>query len=403
MIYLDYSKNRIKLQRQVAYFIKDRNVILCYNAGMAGINTEIDALKKEMDKTQQDIENLYMKLGQAAGKWHEAIHYKPSYDAYAKLCDIIKEKDSVENQIATLQGAVRKAASNDQEIAKTQLSMNDLEHHFNVLIASLGAVACEVETDGRLPESLYKCLDAFHEYEKKLQKLEAARASHTSGLMSKVSDGKIAKHKETLNDVFYETGKRILDSGELEMVPGQRAQAVIAEMEEIIELKKNYTGKINESKSIISEAHEELKGMGAYGDEAKALKNLEAKDKQISGQLEVAFTEYGRALAMGMDKWLVPEVPKDLRDCCTKVKNASKHLMQQTYHLDYLVFERDIEIHKNQSESLISQAEHLINQRDQIDRQIEEINQHIQQEKTAINELRKKQDVVEREVEGLNL
>lgn len=370
---------------------------------MAGINTEIDALKKEMDKTQQDIENLSMELGQVAGKWHEAIHYKPSYEAYEKLYSIVKEKDEVERQIASLQGAVRLASANDQEIAKTQLSMRDLEHHFNVLIASLGAVACEVETDGRLPESLYKCLDAFHEYEKKLKKLEASRASHSSGFGAKVSDNKIAKHKESLNDVFFETGKKILDSGDLEKVPGQRAQTIIAEMEEIIELKKNYTGIIKESETNISKAQEELRDMGAYGDEAKVLKNLQAKDRQVAGQLEVAFTEYGRALAMGIDQWLVPEATKDLKDCCTKVKNASKHLMQQTYHMDFLVFERDIEIHKNQCDSYISQADHLINQRDQIDRQIEELNQHIQQEKGAISELRKKQDIVGREVESLNL
>lgn len=372
---------------------------------MAGINTEIDALKREIEKTHQSIEMLYMELGEIAGKWHNEISYAPSDDAYEKLCEIIKEKDSVESQMAALRGAVRQAYASDHAIAKTQLSMKDLDNRFNILVASLGAVACEVEADGRLPEPLYRCLNQYHEYEKKLEKLESTKASRTNSsaqFLAKVTDGKIQKLRETLNDVYYDTGKQIINDGFIDMVPGQRAKAVVAEMDEILRLKSSYSGMIKDSESEISKAHEDLRNMGAYGEETKALKALEVKDKQILGQLEIAFTEYGRALAKGINKWLPSEAPKDLRDCCARIKNATNFLMQQNFHMDYLLIERDIDIHKSQRDSYLSQVEHLLNQRDQIDKQIGEIQNRIEDERLAVKDLKQKQDAVSRKASSLN-
>ena len=93
---------------------------------------------------------------------------------------------------------------------------------------------------------------------------------------------------------------------------------IIHEMDEVKNLKKNYHGLIRESETNITKAQGELKNMGAYGDESKMLRTLELKNKQLTGQLEVKFTEYGKVLARGMHEWLFSDSPKDLRDVCKR-------------------------------------------------------------------------------------
>lgn len=371
---------------------------------MAGINSEIETLKIDIENTQQNIEELYMELGEIAGKWHKAIAYEPSNDTYIELCQIIKIKDEIEGQLNALHGAMKEVNSRDKEIANTQLSMKDLDNHYNILIASFGAIASEVENDGRLPENLYKCLTPVKDYEKKLASLENKRASlgdKASQFSISSIERKILKHRSTLNDVFFETGKRLLNSGDYKLVPGQKALAIIQEMEEVKNLKKNYRGLIRESESNITKAQGELKNMGAYGEESKMITMLETKDKQALGQLEVKFTEYGKILALGMNEWLVPDAPKEIRDCCKRINLANIRLMQQNLHMDFLMVDREVELHKNQNAAYVNQMEHLASQRLLIDKQMADIQNKMDSEKSAIEELRQRQYVIKRKAEQL--
>ena len=373
---------------------------------MAGINTEIEALKNEIEKTQQGIEVLYMELGEVAGQWHKAIGYEPSNDAFTELCEIIKVKDEIEGQMNALHGALKEVNSSDQEIAKSQLSMKDLDNHFNILIASFGAVASEVDLDGRLPENLYKCLSPIRDYEKKLASLESKRANlndKSSQFAVSTADKRIAKHKATLNEVFFETGKRLINSGDYKLVPGQKAQSLIHEMEEVKNLKRNYRGLIKESETNITKAQGELKNMGAYGEESKMLRTLQAKDKQLLGQIEVKFTEYGKILAQGMNEWLVPDAPKALRDACKRINNAHIRLTQQNLHMDFLMLDREVEVHKSQNAAYVTQMQHLSDQRIQIDKQMADVQTRMDEEKDAIAELRQRQSVINHKVEQLSL
>ncbi len=373
---------------------------------MTGINTEIEALKNEIGKTQQNIESLYMELGEVAGQWHKAINYEPSFDSYNELCNIIKVKTDIEGQMNALHGALKEVNSNDQEIAKSQLSMKDLDNHFNILIASFGAVASEVDLDGRLPENLYKCLAPVRDYEKKLASLENKRANlgdKASQFAVSTLEKKIAKHKATLNEVFFDTGKRLINTGDYRLVPGQKAQSLIQEMEEVKNLKKNYRGLIKESETNITKAQGELKNMGAYGDESKMLRTLQSKDAQLLGQLEVKFTEYGKILAMGMNEWMVPDAPKPIRDVCRRINNAHIRLTQQNLHMDFLMIDREVEVHKNQNAAYVTQMQHLSEQRIQIDKQMADVQTRMDDEKEAINDLRQKQNAINRKVEQLSL
>lgn len=373
---------------------------------MTGINTEIEALKHEIEKTQQSIESLYMELGEVAGQWHKAINYEPSFDSYNELCEIIKVKTDIEGQMNALHGALKEVNSNDQEIAKSQLSMKDLDNHFNILIASFGAVASEVDLDGRLPENLYKCLAPIRDYEKKLASLENKRANlgeKASQFAISSLEKKIARHKSTLNEVFFDTGKRLINTGDYRLVPGQKAQSLIQEMEEVKNLKKNYRGLIKESETNITKAQGELKNMGAYGDESKMLRTLQAKDAQLLGQLEVKFTEYGKILAMGMNEWMVPDAPKAIRDVCRRINNGHIRLTQENLHMDFLMIDREVEVHKNQNAAYVTQLQHLSEQRIQIDKQMADVQTRMDEEKDAINELRQKQNAINRKVEQLSL
>ena len=375
---------------------------------MAGINTEIENLKIQIEKIEQNIENQYMELGAVAGEWHEVIAYEPSNEAYADLCALVKVKDDIEGQINAVHEALKEVNSSDQEIAKTQLSMKDLDNHYNILIAKLGAVANEVDSEGRLPENIYRNLEPIKEYEKKLAAMESRRISlnqkkNSSQFVVSTLDKKIARHKETLNDVFFETGKRLLSSGDYRYIPGQKAISVIHEMEEVKSLKKNYRGLIKESETNITRAQGELKNMGAYGEESKMLKTLEAKDKQILGQLEVKFMEYGKMLSQGMNEWLTSDAPREIKDVCRRIRTSHINLMQQNLKMDFLMLEREIELHKSQNAAYVTQMEHLSNQRIQIDRQMAEVQSKMNDEKSAIESLRQKQTEINRNAEQLEM
>ncbi len=375
---------------------------------MAGINTEIENLKNQIERIQQNIENQYMELGAVAGEWHDVINYEPSNEPYAELCSLIKVKDDIEGQINAVHEALKEVNSSDQEIAKTQLSMKDLDNHYNILIAKLGAVANEVDSEGRLPENLYKNLEPIKEYEKKLNALESSRNAldqkkNVSQFRISNIEKKIARHKDTLNDVFFEAGRRLLNSGDYKYVPGQKAISVIHEMREVESLKKNYHGLIKESETNITRAQGELKNMGAYGEESKMLKTLEAKDKQVLGQLEVKFMEYGKVLSQGMNEWLTSDAPRDIKDVCKRIRMSNINLMQQNLKMDYLMLEREIEIHKSQNGAYVTQMEHLSNQRIQIDRQMAEVQGKMNEEKSAIEALKQKQTEITRNAEQLEM
>ena len=293
-------------------------------------------------------------------------------------------------------------------LLKTQLSMKDLDNHYNILIARLGAVANEAASEGKLPESVYRCLEPVKEYERLLSSLEAKKAAleekkGPEGFGISSIDKKIARHKDKLNDVYYETGRRLMTSGDYKYIPGQKANSVIREMDDAMSLKKNYRGLIKESETNISRARGELQNMGAYGDESRMLKTLESKDRQVLAELETKFTEYGRVLAQGMNEWMTSDAPHNIKQVCTRIRTANINLMQRNLQMDYMMLEREVEIHKSQNASYVTQMEHLAGQRIQIDRQMAEVQTKMDEEKTAIEALKQRQAEIHRNVEQLEL
>ena len=42
---------------------------------MAGLTAEIEVLRKEMDRSQVELSNMHLELGEVAARWHDAINY----------------------------------------------------------------------------------------------------------------------------------------------------------------------------------------------------------------------------------------------------------------------------------------------------------------------------------------
>ena len=114
----------------------------------------------------------------------------------------------------------------------------------------------------------------MREYEAKLNELEEKyQKCRTKGpaFMASVYEKKIQRAREDIDSVFAETGKRIYNSGDFREVPGQRAKAILDEMEQIRFERKNYKNDILDHKNMIDEAQGSLVSMGAYGEESRKL------------------------------------------------------------------------------------------------------------------------------------
>lgn len=371
---------------------------------MAGLNTEIEVLKKEMERSKQDLNLMYLELGEVAAKWHQAINYEPSQKAFEELIGVVKEKEDIDSKISAIKTAVSDMSEGDVAIERTKTTMKSLDEQYNMLISSLGAVAVEIYSAGRLPQRLERCLSPMKDYESKLESLNAKLSKYNSDgprFMSSIYEKKVEKMKANLDDVFVEVGKRIYKSGDFREVPGQRAKAILDEMEDIRLAKDNYKNAILDQKSAMNQAQGSLQSMGAYGEESKALREYKATERQIMARLEEKYTQYGSILASGMEYWMDDQAPEDLMRCCSQIVKQNRKMSQQSFNFDHMRMSKDIEIHNLQMVKLSEQMNHLNSQIQAIENQKSELQQKIDLELKAISELKMKQNEISRQAAEL--
>ena len=371
---------------------------------MPPVAAEIDSLKHEMERSRTELSQMYQELGEVACSWHKAIGYEPSQEAFERLSDVIAERDDIEARIDALKTAVSEMSEGDRGIKQTSISMKELDKRYSVLISSLGAVAIEIDSAGRLPQRLKKCLEPMREYEQKLSDLESKYerfASKGPKLMASVYEGRIEKLKGSLDAVFAETGKRIYNSGNFREVPGERAKAILDEMENIRFTKKNYKNDILDHKNMMDEAQGSLKSLGAYGEENRRLREMQSQRNAIVDRLSEMYVEYGRVLAQGIPYWMDDQAPEELKRCCNAIVRQSTKLAQQSLNMDHLMMEKDIDIHNLQLSRLSEQMNHLNSQIQAIENQKTELQQKVDAELKAISDLRLRQSEISDKVSQL--
>ena len=364
---------------------------------MPALASEIDNLKRDMVRSRTELSQMYLELGEVACAWHKAINYAPSQEAYDRLSEVASQKDELETKIETLKTAVSEMSAGDRSIEQTKISMKELDRRYSVLISSLGAVAIEIDSAGKLPQRLSKCLEPMREYESRLRELESRYEKYASSgpkLMASMYEKRIEKFKAGVDSVFAETGKRIYNSGNFREVPGQRAKAILDEMEQIRFAKKNYKNEILDHKSMIDEAQGSLMSLGVYGEENRKLREMQSNLNAIIDKLSDRYTEYGQILAEGIPYWMDDQAPEELKRCCNMIVRQTSKVAQQNLNLDHLMMEKDIDIHNLQLSRLSEQMNHLNSQIQAIENQKAELQQKVDAELKAISDLRLKQSEI---------
>ncbi len=361
---------------------------------MAGLNTEIEALSKEIEKAQANLTDLHRQLGNTAAPWHTNINYVPSQAAFEELCELVNQKDQVDEKITALQDALKSMSAGGEQMEKTKISMKNLDARFEVLKAMLGAVAIEVQSAGNLPSRLDRCLSPMREYEKKVSELESKieKMSPESRFLKPLYEKKLETLKKSLDSVFAQTGKKLYDSGDFREVPGERAQEILAEMEDIRLMKRNYKSTLKDQASIVDQAQGSLVSMGAYGEEGRRLRALQTEENQIMNKLVEKFTQYGKILAEGMEFWYDADAPKELKECCSQIYNQEVYIKKKKHELSHLMMQQDIEIHEMKLSQLSDQITHLNGQIMAIENQKAEVQQKVDSELKAISDLKMKQN-----------
>ena len=368
---------------------------------MPNIISDIDNLKRDLERAHSELLQAYQELGEVSFAWHGAINYEPSQGAYDKLSVLANEKEDVDRRIDALKTAVSEMSVGDRKIEQTKISMKELDKRFEVLISSLGAVAIEIDSAGKLPQRLKKCLAPMREYEQKLadlnSKLEKSSASGP-GFMASVYEKRMDKLRLSLDSVFSETGRRLYNSGDFREVPGQRAKGILDEMEQIRFMKKNYKNDMLDHKSMIDEAQGSLRSMGAFGEENRKLRELQSHQNQLADKLADLYTDYGQVLAEGIPYWMDNQAPDDLKKCCSLVIKQTSRIAHLNLNLDHLMMEKEIGIHNIQLSQLSDQMNHLNSQIQAIENQKAELQQKVDAELKAVSDLRMKQNAITQKI-----
>ncbi len=372
-----------------------------YILDMPNITADIESLKRDIERAHMELLQMYQELGEVSFAWHDAIGYEPSREPYGKLLELVQEKDDVDRRIEALKTAVSEMSAGGRGIEQTRLSMKELDNRFSVLISSLGAVAIEIDSAGKLPQRLRKCLEPMRDYEHKLDelgaKLDKYRATGPAFMVS-VYEKKMEKVRLGLDAVFAETGRRIYNSGDFREVPGQRAKGILDEMDQIKFAKKNYKNDILDHRSMIDEAQGSLRSMGAFGEENRKLRELQATQNQIADRLSDVYSTYGQVLAEGIPYWMDNQAPEELRKCCTQVIRQTGKIARLNLNLDHLMMEHDIEIHNMQLSQLSEQMNHLNSQILAIENQKAELQQKVDAELKSVSDLRMKQNEITKKI-----
>ena len=361
---------------------------------MAGINSEIDSLRQEIDRTDTSLKALYQDLGKVACTYHRAIAVQESDAVYEKICTLAGRRGDIEENMKNIRMILDRKNATGQDIRSTEESIKELESELKTQLSALGAVAAEVQSAGRLPDDLVQYMEPVRIYNQRLAELEA---KSVSGVFSAIYLRRAARYRETLNTVFYETGLALYEAGRTDDVPGQRAREIAGTLEEIAERRRSFDSLIGEKRNDLSQVEGSLAGIGApNGDISRLMRDYSFQVKEITDELDECFTEYGRIISAGMDSWLDDMAPEELKLACRRLNAGLKRKRRQHLNLNYYDLAKEIEIHGLQAKQLDGQIEALEAQRTALVRQIEELRIRRKQEDRAMAELREKQEEISR-------
>lgn len=361
---------------------------------MAGINSEIDSLRQEIDRTDTSLKDLYQDLGKVACTYHRAIAVPESDEVYDRICALAGRRDDIEDRMKSIRMVLDRKTNTGRDIQSTERSIKELDSELRTKLAALGAVAAEAYAAGRLPEEMIQFMTPLDEYNSKLAELEAKASS---GVFSSIYSRRAVRFRETLNTVFYEVGFAINEAGKTAGVPGQRAQEISASIEQISQKRMSFDSLMGKKRSDLTEAEGSLAGIGApNGDINRLMRDYSMQVKEITDELDVCFTEYGRIISKTMDSWLDDMAPDELKLACRRLQAGLKRRHRQHLNLNYYDIVKEIEIHRMQAGQLDSQIEVLEAQRTALVHQIEELRIRRTQEEKTLAELGRKQEEISR-------
>lgn len=358
---------------------------------MPGIFTDIDNLKKDIDKTDDALMSLYKELGEIGCNYHKTLACSDSEEIFKSLSECIISYEEINNRIDDINRAMAQMDYSDKEILQTNITIQDLDTRHTTLLSSLGAVACEVEAQGNLPDSLTRCMATAHEFEKTMNALIDKRDSISSSkntFMSSIIQKRLEICKKNIDKVYYETGKRLFACPEVRTIPSERIRSILDQIDAIQINRANYKNKIQSSKQTLSDAENALK------EENSNLKQLQLMSMEIKENLDNLYTEYGSVIAKEMSRWLNAQTPQELKDVCQKIVFEKQRRNKQDLNMDYLIAQRDIELNASQAEQYSIQLEKLKNQKAFIENQIKELENKIESANQVVISLHQKQSEI---------
>ncbi len=362
---------------------------------MSVSNAEIEKLRKDVEKSEKALCDLYADLGAVACTYHRAINCTDSNGTYADICEVTEERDAIAERINQIRRAVDAINKKDLHLQQTSRTINRMEERLSTLISSLGAVATEMYSAGVLPHEFERYMKPYIEYEKRLKDLEERinenKNSKVGELFSSLRKKKVQKYRASLDSVFTECGKRLYNSSALGNMPGDRAKGICKEILEIKEQKKNYRKTIGDTRTDISRTQESLKTMGVLGEEKITLRDLEGRLESVEKDLSKLYEDYGRIITPTMDEWLDNMAPEDLKKACNHVLNEMRHIRQQNLNIQFLEFEQQVELHTSRKEDFEAQVLQLESQKALMDKQIAELQSKVGIESRAVSDLKQRQ------------
>lgn len=344
---------------------------------MGVTNSELEAIKHEIEKTSKAIQVCFSKLGQVASSNHAFIHYPASDDAFMLLENASHKVDVLDDRINNLKTSIN---IRYEDIEKH----NRLSEKLRTLIASLGAIAYEVNNNGNLPQTLVPCLKPMFDFDEKTCLLEQ-KATSTPKILSFIADRNLKNHKAMIKEAFYNSGILLKSNPDVVNIPGSRAQNVLQELSDVTKALETCNPP----------------ALTIRYDETKQLRELENERAKLLESLDVHYTEYGKVLAEGMDVWLNVNIPEEVQKCCASIKNEFLRYEKQTLRQDYLLAEREIDIILAENNQFIDQLEHLNQQRDLVEKQIADVKFKLKESDSAISALRTKEEKIRRKSESI--
>lgn len=360
---------------------------------MAVFNSEIDSLKHDIEKSKAEMNLLCLQLGETAFQWHSCVSCPNADDAYSVLQSAIEQKKEVEKSINAVTNALDDVNSSDKEIEKSKLTVRNLDKRHETLVASLGAIAVEAYNASNLPDTLDVCMSAYCQWSSKLKSIQS-KSETDIPLLAIIRTKLTDYHRKKINSVFYTVGKEIFKRDMQALVPGSRADHVIAELDKIQSMKLSLRNLISSKQTEINNAQSSLHDMGILGMESRKLRELETKDKQLAQNLDDLYTQYGTILANEIDSWLASSSPEQLQKICLVIKDQMRRIREQNINLRLCELERDIDIHQAQKDQYNTQLTQLEDQLRLINKHRSELSSKIAAETSTIVLLRDQQQQI---------